>query len=42
MTELADKLTAIRTQAAERFGAAVEELTALAMPHARVGADPYR
>lgn len=37
MTELADKLTAIRTQAAERFGAAVtEELTALAMPHARV------
>ncbi|MEY9211004.1 DNA repair protein RecN [Thermobifida halotolerans] len=37
MTELADQLTATRTAAAERFGAAVtEELTALAMPHARV------
>ncbi|WP_285760890.1 DNA repair protein RecN [Nocardiopsis ansamitocini] len=37
MTGLADQLTAIRTDAAERFGAAVtEELTALAMPHARV------
>ncbi|RCV54219.1 DNA repair protein RecN [Marinitenerispora sediminis] len=37
MTELADRLTEIRTETAERFGAAVtEELTALAMPHARV------
>ncbi|MFC7330567.1 DNA repair protein RecN [Marinactinospora rubrisoli] len=37
MTELADRLTEIRTEVAERFGAAVtEELTALAMPHARV------
>ncbi|GAB3212159.1 DNA repair protein RecN [Marinactinospora thermotolerans] len=37
MTGLADRLTEIRTRAAERFGAAVtEELTALAMPHARV------
>ncbi|KUP95264.1 DNA repair protein RecN [Thermobifida cellulosilytica] len=37
MTELADQLTSIRTAAAERFGEAVtEELTALAMPHARV------
>ncbi|MEU6415613.1 DNA repair protein RecN [Microbispora sp. NPDC046933] len=35
--ELAGELTAIRTAAAERFGQAVtEELTALAMPHARV------
>jgi len=37
MTELAERLTGIRTAAAERFGEAVtEELTALAMPHARV------
>ncbi|XVQ82762.1 DNA repair protein RecN [Microbispora siamensis] len=35
--ELAGELTAIRTAAADRFGQAVtEELTALAMPHARV------
>ncbi|PDP87705.1 DNA repair protein RecN [Glycomyces fuscus] len=33
----ADELTRVRTEAADRFGAAVtEELTALAMPHARV------
>ncbi len=37
MDRWADELTRIRTEAAERFGAAVtEELTALAMPHARV------
>jgi DNA repair protein RecN (Recombination protein N) len=37
LAELAATLTAARTEAAERFGAAVgEELTALAMPHARV------
>jgi DNA repair protein RecN (Recombination protein N) len=37
LTGLADELTAVRTAAAEAFGAAVtEELTALAMPHARV------
>ncbi|MEV0595272.1 DNA repair protein RecN [Nonomuraea cavernae] len=37
LTELAAKLTAVREAAAERFGQAVtEELTALAMPHARV------
>lgn len=37
LTELAAELTRIRTAAAERFGAAVtDELTALAMPHARV------
>ncbi|MBO3748610.1 DNA repair protein RecN [Streptosporangiaceae bacterium NEAU-GS5] len=37
LTELAGELTAIRTAAAERFGVAVTaELTALAMPHARV------
>ncbi|MFI6315883.1 DNA repair protein RecN [Nonomuraea sp. NPDC050556] len=37
LTELAGELTRIRTAAAERFGSAVtEELTALAMPHARV------
>ncbi|MDA0567800.1 DNA repair protein RecN [Streptomonospora sp. S1-112] len=37
LTELADSLTAVRTEAADSFGAAVtEELTALAMPHARV------
>ncbi|WP_116246542.1 DNA repair protein RecN [Nocardiopsis sp. FIRDI 009] len=37
MEESAGELTRIRTEAAERFGAAVtEELTALAMPHARV------
>ncbi|MGI5487356.1 DNA repair protein RecN [Microtetraspora malaysiensis] len=37
MEELAADLTAIREAAAERFGAAVTaELTALAMPHARV------
>ncbi|MEU8251911.1 DNA repair protein RecN [Nonomuraea sp. NPDC048916] len=37
LTELAAKLTAVRQAAAERFGQAVtEELTALAMPHARV------
>lgn len=37
LTELAAELTRVRTAAAERFGAAVtEELTALAMPHARV------
>ncbi|PKK14366.1 MULTISPECIES: DNA repair protein RecN [Thermomonospora] len=35
--ELAAELTAVRSRAAERFSAAVtEELTALAMPHARV------
>ncbi|GGO76025.1 DNA repair protein RecN [Nonomuraea cavernae] len=37
LTELAAKLTVVREAAAERFGRAVtEELTALAMPHARV------
>ncbi|PSK91778.1 DNA replication and repair protein RecN [Murinocardiopsis flavida] len=37
LTESADALTAIRNDAAETFGTAVtEELTALAMPHARV------
>lgn len=37
LAELAVVLTVARTEAAERFGAAVgEELTALAMPHARV------
>ncbi|MFD1939328.1 MULTISPECIES: DNA repair protein RecN [Nonomuraea] len=37
LNELAAELTRVRTAAAERFGAAVtEELTALAMPHARV------
>ncbi|GGK65212.1 DNA repair protein RecN [Planomonospora parontospora subsp. parontospora] len=37
LTELAAELTRIRRAAAERFGRAVtEELTALAMPHARV------
>ncbi|WP_283132835.1 DNA repair protein RecN [Rhizohabitans arisaemae] len=37
MTELAGELTRIRTEAGARFGLAVtEELTALAMPHARV------
>lgn len=37
MEELATELTGLRRQAAERFAAAVtEELTALAMPHARV------
>lgn len=37
LTELAARISAARTDAAERFGAAVgEELTALAMPHARV------
>ncbi|GAA3727019.1 DNA repair protein RecN [Salinactinospora qingdaonensis] len=37
MTESADQLTQIRTETAQRFGTAVtEELTALAMPHARV------
>lgn len=37
MTELADELTRVRTEVAEEFGEAVtEELTALAMPHARV------
>ncbi|MDP9867309.1 MULTISPECIES: DNA repair protein RecN [Streptosporangium] len=37
LTELAAELTRIRAAAAERFGQAVtEELTALAMPHARV------
>ena len=37
MEQTAAELTRIRTAAAERFGAAVtEELTALAMPHARV------
>ncbi|MCW2899143.1 MAG: repair protein RecN [Streptosporangiaceae bacterium] len=35
--ELAAELTAVRTRAAERFSEAVtEELTALAMPHARI------
>ncbi|HEU5157137.1 MAG TPA: DNA repair protein RecN [Streptosporangiaceae bacterium] len=35
--ELAAELTAVRQEAAERFSAAVtEELTALAMPHARI------
>jgi len=35
--ELAGELTAVRTRAAERFSVAVtEELTALAMPHARI------
>ncbi|WP_017606324.1 DNA repair protein RecN [Nocardiopsis alkaliphila] len=38
MDEAATELTEIRAAAAERFGSAVtEELTALAMPHARVG-----
>ncbi|MFI7442407.1 DNA repair protein RecN [Nonomuraea indica] len=37
LTELAAELTGVRQAAAERFGRAVtEELTALAMPHARV------
>src|SRR5690606_17057586 len=37
LTELADRLTGIRRAAAERFAAAVTaELSALAMPHARV------
>ncbi|WP_327091769.1 DNA repair protein RecN [Nonomuraea sp. NBC_01738] len=37
LTELAADLTKVRTAAAERFGQAVtDELTALAMPHARV------
>jgi DNA repair protein RecN (Recombination protein N) len=37
LRELAGELTSIRTQAAERFSEAVtEELTALAMPHARI------
>ncbi|MFF5205348.1 DNA repair protein RecN [Streptosporangium sp. NPDC000396] len=37
LTELAAELTRVRAAAAERFGRAVtEELTALAMPHARV------
>lgn len=37
LTELAAELTRVREAAAERFGRAVtEELTALAMPHARV------
>ncbi|GAB2851964.1 DNA repair protein RecN [Actinocorallia aurea] len=37
LQELADAVTEVRTEAAERFGAAVtEELTALAMPHACV------
>lgn len=37
LTDLAAELTRVRTVAAERFGQAVtEELTALAMPHARV------
>ncbi|MDF5759227.1 DNA repair protein RecN [Spongiactinospora sp. TRM90649] len=37
LTELAGDLTRVRTAAAERFGEAVtRELTALAMPHARV------
>ncbi|MGI5272221.1 DNA repair protein RecN [Nonomuraea sp. CA-218870] len=37
LTELATELTRVREAAAERFGQAVtEELTALAMPHARV------
>ncbi|GIH77154.1 DNA repair protein RecN [Planobispora longispora] len=37
LTELAAELTRVRTAAAERFGQVVtEELTALAMPHARV------
>ncbi|MFI6711828.1 DNA repair protein RecN [Nonomuraea sp. NPDC050478] len=37
LTELAGELTRVREAAAERFGKAVtEELTALAMPHARV------
>ncbi|MBO2450190.1 DNA repair protein RecN [Actinomadura barringtoniae] len=37
LTAEAGELTAVRTRAAERFSAAVtEELTALAMPHARV------
>lgn len=37
MDAAASELTRVRTEAAERFGAAVtEELTALAMPHARV------
>ncbi|MFC4565330.1 DNA repair protein RecN [Nocardiopsis mangrovi] len=37
LADLADDLTRIRTETAERFGTAVtEELTALAMPHARV------
>jgi DNA repair protein RecN (Recombination protein N) len=39
LDELAGELTALRGQAAEKFGAAVtEELTALAMPHARLSA----
>ncbi|GAA3160649.1 DNA repair protein RecN [Planomonospora alba] len=40
LTELAAELTRIRRAAAERFGRAVtEELTALAMPHARVAVE---
>ncbi|GIH94614.1 DNA repair protein RecN [Planobispora siamensis] len=40
LTDLAAELTRVRTAAAERFGRAVtEELTALAMPHARVVVD---
>ncbi|GAA3447494.1 DNA repair protein RecN [Planomonospora venezuelensis] len=43
LTELAAELTRVRTAAAERFGLAVtEELTALAMPHARVVVDITR
>jgi DNA repair protein RecN (Recombination protein N) len=39
LDELAGELTSLRGQAAEKFGAAVtEELTALAMPHARLSA----
>jgi DNA repair protein RecN (Recombination protein N) len=39
LTELAGRLTAARSEAAERFSAAVTaELTALAMPHARIEA----
>jgi DNA repair protein RecN (Recombination protein N) len=39
LDELAGELTGLRGQAAEKFGAAVtEELTALAMPHARLSA----
>ncbi|HEY1918442.1 MAG TPA: DNA repair protein RecN [Streptosporangiaceae bacterium] len=39
LDELAGELTSLRGQAAEKFGTAVtEELTALAMPHARLSA----
>jgi DNA repair protein RecN (Recombination protein N) len=39
LDELAGELTSLRSQAAEKFGTAVtEELTALAMPHARLSA----